>query len=151
MQVNNCKFIRSNNVKRTTQIVTLLQTFRNECSVCASCGRSCWTAENLCDNYVLYKASFTRTVNFTVFVSSTFDLFDGYFDRLNECLTHLPVNLSVTIDTMLNFDDDLMNMMNGDVTCKRDLKGCSGIFIVWSSIVKTNEKSTKTERLLFKY
>ena len=144
MQVNNCKFIRSNNVKRTTQIVTLLQTFRNECSVCASCGRSCWTAENLCDNYVLYKASFTRTVNFTVFVSSTFDLFDGYFDR--QWVSN-PFACQFVCNHWHNlyFEGDLMNIMTAALHVNETSEAA-----VEPSIVKTNEKSTKSERLLFK-
>ena len=35
------------------------------------------------------KASFTRAVNFIVFVNSTFDLFDGYFDNQKGCTTHV--------------------------------------------------------------
>ena len=35
------------------------------------------------------KVSFTRTVNVTVFVIDTSDLFDGHVDRQNKCATHI--------------------------------------------------------------
>ena len=59
------------------------------------------------------KVSFTRTVNVTVFVSGNFE---RHFYGQNGCAAHFAIKLSVTIDTMFNFNGDFGG--HGDVTCK---------------------------------
>ena len=64
-----------------------------------------------------FKGSFTRTINVTVFVTGTFDLFEGHFDGENGVQPILPVKVSITINTMLNFDGH----GDSDVTCEQTL------------------------------
>ena len=54
-------------------------------------------------------------VNIAVFVSSTFDHFNQHFDAQNMCRTHFSNQVSITIDTMFNFDGH----GNGDVRSKQ--------------------------------
>ena len=65
---------------------------------------------------VIPYASFTYSVNVTLSVCGTFDVFDGHFDGQNRCATHLAHQMSVTIITMLNFDGDFVKLVDSDVT-----------------------------------
>ena len=60
-------------------------------------------------------ASFTHTINVTIFVSDTFDLFDAHSDRSN---VFLPIKVPVTTDIMLNFDGNFDGLGDGDIAHK---------------------------------
>ena len=55
-------------------------------------------------------------------MNGTFDFtMDTLMDRMG-VRPILPVKVSITIDIMLNFDDDFDGHGDGDVTCKQTLK-----------------------------
>ena len=67
------------------------------------------------------KCLFTRIVNVTVFVSGTFDLWDGHLTDRMDVQPILSIEVSITIHTMLNFDAD----GDSNITCKQALKSDS--------------------------
>ena len=84
-------------------------------------------------------ASFTRTINVIIFVSSTFDLFDGHFDNQIWCTTHLahPSVRHYWHNVNLNAD--------GNVTCKQKLMDITAVYLHinnWCNIVKARYDDT---------
>ena len=70
--------------------------------------------------------SLTCTVNVTVFVSSTFDRFDGCIDGQNGCATHFAHQVSISIGAMLNLDGDFDGHGADSVTHKQIFSGGKG-------------------------